>query len=293
MQIPNELLKSTLLNNKLMEKNRDYWSADYDAELRYYRHAWEDNSMEKVKIRFGGFSGVANVAVRTAFSFMMAERPDLYHLLIDLAIEAAHEALRTHDFAPPPQLKPTPRNVECAIAYGTMDMLSALQYATWFKTGQRPLDILRQCVEAWRKYLELAVDHSVEPMIEILVEAGYYEEALALFRSAFKEDKYDAMMTRYEEEEIRGLKTPNRLAFARSETRTLAVLASFLAGNKARESIARDSTRMWYRKAMIWDSVASYMYPSHKDHLRWAYLWHTHFTGVSDLQVILQDLRGY
>jgi hypothetical protein len=155
-----------------------------------------------------------------------------------------------------------------------MSALRWLHYGLWFKTDQRPIEMLRESVEIWKE-VYAARHGDFEWLLLDAVQAEDYEYALSLCKKKCP----------------RAAIPPVDGHFKRNSNYVLYTLCEYALGNSSLEPFAQAGVEYWYERSMKWsppDPTLPWWI-----RLGWAYLRGKHFTGVTGAKDIIRELRGF
>lgn len=253
-----------------------WWQRRRDVFLEDFIALYANKSLDESLKSFGSLQGCAQVYTRQAFHLLMVDQYEEAHQAIDHAHSAAEQALRIKSFE---QLfRGAVRHQQEYLlveeAVGRMQTLKSLHYIDWFRTGERPLEILSEALTnlhvarnfnpPWYDLKDVMMDY---------VQAGQYLDATELYSSD------------------RSRKNNEDFSPKNGVESTLFLLAEGLSQRTQNTEAARQAVSYWYGRSLNW-TVNDVNLPWWM-RLGWAYLWHHHFSKPLELQPLLRELRGF
>lgn len=260
--------------------NQKYWEKQRRVQLEDYSLRSQDPTRQPSSIALEHLLGYAGGFIREAFFLLMCNCEKEATDLIEAAELTANRALRLAcpDKIFISEIRHESPYREMESVAGRMKALDWLHYAEWFRTGERPLEILTDIAYLRRQYYDLTQSYKKDILDDVMiacVQAEQFQATVHLFQMEWPE-----RMTR-----------PKTMQFQRSQVRTLAVLAEYLAGDGSYRTLAEGAVNYWLQKSSNWSQLDADLPWWRK--LSWAYLRTRHFGTDYSLSSILQDLRGY
>jgi hypothetical protein len=180
-----------------------------------------------------------------------------------------------------PNFRPTPKQLELERAWGTASISTDMAFAEWFLTKSFPLERFKNVAQFQERHYYLSREvkrlGSMEYPLYYFLLAESYGDALRFYSRQAKGKSSDVH--------------PTDWRFARSMSRTLAVLAEYAAGSDQLFPLIKSAVEKRYERSRDW--THSDMDYSWKVRVVWAYLHGRHFSGVTELRPLLDGLRGY
>lgn len=286
-----------MLKTSSQKNNRHWWETQVRSKVDRYTVHLATKTIAEDFIACDSLQQCADTYATEAFYLLTADQDRLAYQLADRAIIAANEALQSESFermfrrvkllvADDPDtyvddesFQPTSKQLHIQKTVGKMKTLRALQYAMWFKTGERPLELLREVTQLHQQYYDLYSRQfgkcAVNDLIRDYTEAGFFVDTIDLF-----------------EEELGKTKPSNKERHSdHNVAYTMCRLSEYALGNQDISSIVSKMVDHWYKRSTQW-YITDWSLPWDMQ-LTWAYLRAKHFTGVTELRPLLDDLRGY
>jgi hypothetical protein len=267
--IPNIQMAKFQLKEQDREKNREYW----DIYERNYHEFLENGDYRDVKPteievlrqRFASYEGIANSCVNDSFDFLTLGHTAVAHRLAQVAAASAEAALQREDFSRifTGEARKNPQFVEIEKYEGRRSVYRYWHYAHWFLTGERDWQLLHSSVEAGLCAKSLDLLHmSPDYLIAMCVESEMYDEAIKITRSS-------------DTKQYHGLVT----------------VAEWQMGDATKEELAREKIEYWYYQSRKWRPLRADL--PWWNRLNWAWLHGCYISGITELQPLLHQLKGY